>query len=90
MLDTILELIFYAIFPYFKKRKRKNEEWFGVVEEKRGEDDYSLKKHPYIVIFRTNEGFKRKMKVSQELFHKYEKGKQYHKKKGKDYPEPLA
>jgi hypothetical protein len=90
MFDTILELFIYAIFPYFKKKKRRGEDWFGVVEEKRIEGDLSLKKHRHVVVFRTSEGFKRKMKVSEELFNKYEKGKQYHKKSGKDYPDPVS
>jgi hypothetical protein len=90
MLDAILEFLIYAIFPYFKKKKRKKEEWYGVVEEKRVEGDYSLKKHMHVVIFRTNEGLKRKMKMSEELFNKYEKGKQYRKQSGEDYPDPVA
>ena len=90
MWDSILELIVYAIFPYFKRKKRKKEEWYGVVEEKRVEGDYSLKKQPHVVIFRTSEGLKRKMKMSEDLFRKYEKGKQYHKRKGEEYPEPMA
>lgn len=90
MIDAILEFLIYAIFPYFKRKKRKKEEWYGVVEEKRTEGDYSLKKHMHVVIFRTSEGQKRKMKMNEELFHKYEKGKQYHKRSGKDYPDPLS
>jgi hypothetical protein len=90
MLDAILEFLISAIFPYLKRKKWKKEEWYGVVEEKRVEGDYSLKKQPHVVIFRTSEGLKRKMKMSEELFHKYEKGKQYHKRSGEDYPEPLT
>lgn len=90
MLDALLELIIYAIFPYFKRKKRREEEWFGVVEEKRIEGDYSLKKHTHVVIFRTGEGLKRKMKMSEEQFNKYEKGKQYRKQSGEDYPESVS
>jgi hypothetical protein len=87
--DTILELIIYAIFPYFRRKKRRKEEWYGTVEEKRIEGDFSLKKQACVVVFRTNEGQKRKMKMSEELFNKYEKGKQYHKRSGEDYPDPV-
>jgi hypothetical protein len=90
MLDMLLELIFYAIFPYFKRKKRKKEDWFGVVEEKRIEGDYSVKKQKHAVVFRTSEGQKRKMKMSEELFNKYEKGQQYHKRNGEDYPDPVS
>ena len=90
MIDLLLELFVYAIFPYFKRKKRRQEEWFGVVEEKRIEGDFSLKKHKNIVIFRTSEGQKRKMKMSEELFQKYEEGKQYHKRSGEDYPDSMS
>ena len=90
MIDGILELLIYAIFPYFRRKKRKKEEWYGVVEEKRTEGDYSLKKHKHAVVFRTSEGQKRKFHMSEELFNKYEEGKQYYKKSGEDYPEPLS
>ena len=90
MLDLFLELFIYAIFPYFKRKKRRQEEWYGVVEEKRIEGDFSLKKHKLVVIFRTGEGQKRKMKMSEELFNKYEEGKQYHKRSGEDFPDPVS
>jgi hypothetical protein len=90
MLDFLLEFIVYAIFPYFKRKKRRQEEWYGVVEEKRIEGDFSLKKHKNVVIFRTGEGQKRKIKMSEELFQKYEEGKQYHKLRGEDYPDPVS
>jgi hypothetical protein len=90
MIDAILELLVYAVFPYFKRKKWRQEEWFGVVEEKRAAGDYSVKKHKHIVVFRTSEGQKRKYHVSEELFNRYEEGKQYHKKRGEDFPEPLS
>jgi len=90
MLDFLLEFLVYAIFPHFKRKKRKKEEWYGVVEEKRIEGDFSLKKHMHVVIFRTSEGQKRKMKMSEELFNKFEKGKQYRKRSGEDYPESIS
>lgn len=89
MIDAILDFLVYGIFPYLKRKKRRAEEWFGVVEEKRLEGDFSLKKHKHVVIFRTNEGQKRKMKMKEELFNRYEKGKQYRKRRGEDYPEPV-
>ena len=90
MIDAILEFLIYAIFPYFRRKKRRQEEWFGVVEEKSIEGDYSLKKHKHVIIFRTGEGQKRKMKMSEELYNKYEKGQQYRKRSGEDYPDPVA
>jgi hypothetical protein len=90
MIDMILELIIYAVFPYFKRKKRRQEEWYGVVEEKRIDGDFSLKKHTHVVVFRTSEGQKRKMKLKEDLFNTFEEGKQYYKKSGEDYPGPVS
>jgi hypothetical protein len=89
MIDALIEFIIYAIFPYYRRKKRRKEEWYGVVEEKRIAGDFSLKKNAYVVVFRTNGGLKKKMKMNEELFNKYEKGKQYHKRSGEDYPDPV-
>lgn len=90
MFDALFEFIIYAVFPYFKRKKRRKEEWFGVVEEKRTEGDYSLKKHKHTVIFRTSEGQKRKFYMKEAEFNQYEKGKQYHKRSGEDLPGPVS
>ena len=42
MIDTIIELLIYAVFPYYKRKKMRAEEWHGVVEEKNVKGDYSL------------------------------------------------
>ncbi len=89
MIDALLDFILFAIFPYYRRKKRRKEEWHGVVEEKRIEGDFSLKKNACVVIFRTDEGLIRKMKMSEKLFNKYEKGKQYHKRSGEDFPDPV-
>lgn len=90
MIDALIELIIYAIFPYYKRKKRREEEWYGFVEEKKSRSDYFPSKHKYFVVFRTDEGQKRQIKVDrQELFDKYEKGRRYHKKKGEYYPDPI-
>jgi hypothetical protein len=90
MIDTLIELIIYAVFPYYKRKKRREEEWYGFVEEKKSRSDYVLLKNKYSVIFRTDHGQRRKIKVErQELFDKYEKGRRYHKKKGEDYPDQV-
>ena len=88
MVDTIIELLIYAVFPYYKRKKMRAEEWHGVVEEKNVKGDYSLGKYRLFVVFRTDEGQKIKMKMSEEQFGKYELRMRYHKKKGEDFPDP--
>ncbi len=88
MIDAIIEFLIYAVFPYYKRKKKGKGEWHGVVEEKKVKGDYSLGKYKLSVVFRTDEGQKIKMDMSEELFNKYEKGKRYHKRSGEDYPDP--
>jgi hypothetical protein len=40
MIDTIIEFLIYAIFPYFKRKKRKKEEWYGKQYHKRSGEDF--------------------------------------------------
>lgn len=88
MIDTLIELIIYAIFPFYKRKKKRAEEWYGFVEEKIVKGDYSLGKYKLYIVFRTDDGQRIKMPVREELFSRYEQGKRYHKKKGEDFPEP--
>ncbi len=90
MIDALIELIIYALFPYLKRKKRREEEWYGFVEEKKIRSDSLLLKKKYSIVFRTDEGQNRKIKVEhQEIFDRYEKGRRYHKRKGEDYPDPV-
>jgi len=84
MIDTIIEFLIYIAF---RKRKRR-EEWHGVCEEKKVKGDYSIGKYKHSVVFRTDEGKKIKMNMSEELFNTYERRKRYHKRSGEDFPDP--
>ena len=87
MIDTIIELLIYAIFPFYKKKKRREEEWHGVLEQKIVKGDYSLGKYKLYLLFRTDADQKIKIPVREELFSRYEEGKRYYKKKGEELPE---
>lgn len=84
MIDTIIEFLLYAAF----RKKKRRKEWHGVCEEKKVIGDYSLGKYKLSVVFRTDEGQKIKMVMSEELFNKYERRKRYHKRSGEDFPDP--
>ena len=68
MIDTIIELLIYAIFPFYKRKKQREEEWHGVLEEKIVKGDYSLGKYKLYLVFRTDADQKIKIHVSEELF----------------------
>jgi hypothetical protein len=86
MLDSIIELILYLLLPGFRRKKKRDEEWTGVVEEKRVKSDYSLAKYKCIVIFRRDDGLQAKLDVTEQDFNRFEVGKRYQKRKGDDLP----
>lgn len=90
MLESIIELILYLLIPGYRRKKKREEEWIGVVEEKRVKSDYSLAKYKCIVIFRRDDGLQAKLEVSEQDFNQYEVGKRYQKQKGKDFPVPVS
>jgi hypothetical protein len=92
MIDTLIYAldIIISIFPYYGRKRQRKKEWYGFVEEKKRRSDYSLSKHRYSIVFETDGGQKKKIKVEkQELFDNYKKGRRYHKKKGEYYPDPV-
>ena len=86
MIESIIELILYLLIPGFRRKKKRDEEWTGVVEEKRVKSDYSLVKYKCIVIFRRDDGLQTKLEVGEQDFNLYEVGKRYQKHKGEDLP----
>lgn len=90
MLDSVIELILYLLLPGYRRKKKRAEEWTGVVEEKRVKSDYSLAKYKCTVIFRRDDGLQVKLEVNEQDFNQYEIGKRYQKRKGDDFPVPIA
>ena len=90
MIESIIELILYLLIPGFRRKKKRDEEWIGIVEEKRVKSDYSLAKYKCIVIFRRDDGLQTKLEVGEQDFNLYEVGKRYQKHKGKDLPVPVS
>jgi hypothetical protein len=88
MIPEIIEVLFYLVFPFYKRKKQREGEWFGVVEKKIIKGDFSVAKFPCTVIFKTDDGEKIKMKFRQEDCSRYEEGRRYQKRSGEDYPYP--
>ncbi len=87
MLDLLLELLddLFAFLPGVKRRRDRRKEWAGTVEAKK---TWSLSKHAYLVIFRTDDGKRKKVRLdSKGDFDSYEEGRRYVKKAGEDLPE---
>ena len=90
MIDELLELLVYTVFPFLKRRKQRKEEWTGFLEEMRVKSGLSLAKHTHLAVFRTDEGKTVAIKLSGQDTTRYEKGIRYRKKAGEDFPTPLG
>jgi hypothetical protein len=88
MIDTILELLFYAVFPFLRRKKQRREEWTGFLEEIRETSGLSLAEHKQRAVFRTDEGKRIVIKFREQDSARYQKGIRYRKKAGEDFPEP--
>ena len=87
MIDFIFDVLgdLLALLPWSKRRRERRKEWSGTVEAKK---TWTLSKHAYLVIFRTDDGQRKKMRLDrQEDFDLYEEGRRYTKKTGEDLPD---
>lgn len=88
MSSFILDIldILIVFFPWSKRKRDRQEEWSGTVEAKR---TWTLSEHAYLVIFRTDDGKKKRVRMDgKEVFDIYEEGRRYFKRAGRDLPEP--
>lgn len=80
ILDNLL-----ALFPWARRKSDRRKAWSGIVEAKR---TWTLSEHAYLVIFRTDEGQKKKVRMDRtEDFNAYEEGRRYTKRSGQDLPD---
>ena len=87
MIDFILELLgdWFVFLPGARRKRDRRKEWVGTVEAKK---TWTLTKHAYLVIFRTDDGQRKKVRLDRkEDFDLYEEGRRYMKKAGEDLPE---
>ncbi len=88
MSSFILDIldILLVLFPWSKRKRDRRDEWSGTVEAKR---TWTLSEHAYLVIFRTDDGKKKRIRMDgKEDFDIYEEGRRYIKRAGQDLPEP--
>jgi len=86
MLDILIDMLegLFSSSPLRRKRER-DKEWAGTVEAKK---TCTLSKHAYLVIFRTDDGKRKKVRLDRtEDFERYEEGRRYTKRAGDDLPD---
>jgi uncharacterized protein (UPF0128 family) len=91
MLDVILSLLFdmLVVSPSIVKRRWVvREEWSGAVEKKKAYRGHPLSRYGYSVVFRTEEGKRKKLLMGKADFDLYQEGRRYTKKAGAYLPDP--
>ena len=87
MIEFILGVLgdLLVLFPGLMRKRDRRREWTGNVESKKTR---TLSKHAYLVIFRTDDGKMKKVRMDRkEDFDVYEEGRRYTKKAGHVLPD---
>jgi hypothetical protein len=87
MINLILDFLgdWLVLLPRLKRKRERRREWSGTVEAKK---TGGLSKHAYLVIFRTDDGQRKKVRMDRkEDLDNYKEGRKYLKKAGEDLPD---
>jgi len=87
MLDIIFDLFDLALIWQLKKKWEIPKEWSGTVEKKKEDMRPALSRFRYIVVFRTTEGQKKKLRMGKADYDLYQVGRRYTKKAGAYLPD---
>jgi hypothetical protein len=79
-----------ALIWQLKKKWEIPKEWSGTVEKKREDMTTALSRFRYIVVFRTMEGQKKKLRMGKADYDLYQIGRRYTKKAGQYLPDPQS
>lgn len=85
-----LQCILDFLLHYWNRKRRVESDWFGVVEEKKDEKFFYLRSRPCLVVFRTEDGSRKKFWMNRDDFSCYQLRKTYHKKQGDLIPDPQS
>jgi len=93
MNETILTILFVAfitaIFSYLSFRQKKSA-WTGILIKKKQSHDDESGTTSYKLIFKTNQGKKKTIRVtSQQAFDQFELNQNYEKKSGDYFPQKI-
>jgi len=76
------------LLPFSRRKSDRRTEWSGTVEAKK---TLTLSKQAYLVIFRTDDGRRKKVRLDRkEDFESYEQGRKYIKRANQYLPDPKA
>ena len=88
MLDIFFDLFDLVLLFQIKRKWEIPKEWSGTVEKKKEDMIPALSRYRYIVVFRTEEGKRKKLRMGKTDFDSYQEGRRYIKKAGQYLPDP--
>jgi hypothetical protein len=88
MLDIIFDLFDLLLLFQLKRKWEIPQEWSGTVEKKGTDITPSISRYRYSVVFRTEEGKRKKLRMGKADFDLYQEGRRYAKKAGDYLPDP--
>ena len=83
---SVIAVVVVTLIVIFFVQKRRNEEWEGVLHKKRfvsGDEDSS---NSYSLVFKTDDGKKKRYQVSMVVFNEWNEGDRARKVKGEFFP----
>ncbi len=89
LLSTVAIVIGVTVFLSLKSKKEKASSWQGELIKKKDLTDEDNENHVYRLIIKTDQGKKKKVTVSEEMFNQAKKGDKYEKAKGEYLPKKL-
>jgi hypothetical protein len=84
--DFFLDLIIF-LPRYFQKRRDRRKEWSGTAVRKKTVP--TLSSNRFSVIFKTDQGRTKRVRMKEADFDRFQEGRAYRKRAGADLPDPL-
>jgi hypothetical protein len=89
LIATIIVVAVVVAIVLIKKKQTKNSSWKGEVIKKKDISDEDNENHVYRLIFKTDDGKKAKLSVSEEVYNQAKVGDRYEKLSGDNTPKKI-
>jgi hypothetical protein len=85
---TFGDFLVMGLIGWFLRSWNRKQEWFGVVIKNQRRRARSLSKYRYTVVFRTENGQPKRLRMGEWNASFYKLGWRYQKRRGEDFPDP--
>jgi len=81
------DFLVIGLIGWFLRSWNRKQEWFGVVIKNKRRRAHSLSKYRYAVVFRTENGRRKRLRMDESRASSYKLGWRYRKRRGEDFPD---